>query len=84
MILIGYRHDLRASELSDLQWSQGELNAGRLHHVQGDKIRALRRLQRGQGQSLHVFNDRFTPESGHYQARSGRSEKCQWTKPLAR
>jgi type 1 fimbriae regulatory protein FimB len=31
MILIGYRHGLRASELCDLQWSQVELAAGRLH-----------------------------------------------------
>jgi integrase len=31
MILIGYRHGLRASELCDLQWSQVELSAGRLH-----------------------------------------------------
>jgi integrase len=31
MILIGYRHGLRASELCDLQWSQVELTAGRLH-----------------------------------------------------
>jgi integrase len=31
MILIGYRHGLRASELCDLQWSQVELIAGRLH-----------------------------------------------------
>ena len=31
MILIGYRHGLRASELCDLQWHQIELNAGRLH-----------------------------------------------------
>ena len=29
MILIGYRHGLRASELCDLQWSQVELAAGR-------------------------------------------------------
>jgi integrase len=59
MILIAYRHGLRASELSDLQWHQVELNAGRLHvrrskrgtpsvhPMQGDEIRALRRLQRG-------------------------------------
>src|SRR5215472_4315888 len=59
MILIGYRHGLRASELCDLQWSQIEL-AGRLHvrrakngspsvhPMQGDEIRALRRLQREQ------------------------------------
>ena len=60
MILIGYRHGLRASELCDLQWSQVELNTGRLHvrrakngspsvhPLQGDEIRALRRLQREQ------------------------------------
>ena len=29
MILIAYRHGLRASELCDLQWHQVELNAGR-------------------------------------------------------
>ena len=31
MILLGYRHGLRAAELCDLQWSQVELAAGRLH-----------------------------------------------------
>jgi len=31
MILIGYRHGLRASELCDLEWSQVELATGRLH-----------------------------------------------------
>jgi len=67
MILIGYRHGLRASELCDLQWSQVELATGRLHvrrvkngsatvhPLQGDEIRALRRLQREQGASSHVF-----------------------------
>jgi type 1 fimbriae regulatory protein FimE len=52
MILIGYRHGLRASELCDLQWSQVELNTGRLHvrrakngspsvhPLRGDEIRA--------------------------------------------
>jgi integrase len=67
MILIGYRHGLRATELCDLQWSQVELATGRLHvrrakngspsvhPMQGDEIRALRRLQREQGASSHVF-----------------------------
>jgi type 1 fimbriae regulatory protein FimB/type 1 fimbriae regulatory protein FimE len=67
MILIAYRHGLRASEVCDLQWHQIELNAGRLHvrrtkrgtpsvhPMQGDEIRALRRLQREQGQTLYVF-----------------------------
>ena len=67
MILIGYRHGLRASELCDLQWSQVELATGPLHvrrakngspsvhPTQGDEIRAPRRLQREQGPSSHVF-----------------------------
>jgi type 1 fimbriae regulatory protein FimB/type 1 fimbriae regulatory protein FimE len=67
MILIAYRHGLRASEVCDLQWHQVELAAGRLHvrrskrgtpsvhPMQGDEIRALRRLQREQGPGSHVF-----------------------------
>jgi integrase len=31
MILIAYRHGLRACEVCDLQWHQVELTAGRLH-----------------------------------------------------
>jgi integrase len=81
MILIGYRHGLRASELCDLQWSQVELNTGRLHvrraksgspsvhPMQGDEIRALRRLQREQGPSSHVFMTErggpMTPKAYH-------------------
>src|SRR5215475_13049489 len=73
MILIGYRHGLRASELCDLQWSQVELAVGRLHvrrakngspsvhPLQGDEIRALRRLQREQGSSSHVMTERGGP-----------------------
>ena len=67
MILITYRHGLRASEVCDLQWHQVELGAGRLHvrrakrgtpsvhPMQGDEIRALRRLQREQPGGPHVF-----------------------------
>jgi hypothetical protein len=67
MILIAYRHGLRASEVCDLQWHQVELNAGRLHvrrskrgtpsvhPIQGDELRALRRLQRQQPASPYVF-----------------------------
>jgi integrase len=81
MILIGYRHGLRAAELCDLQWSQVELNTGRLHirrakngspsvhPLQGDEIRALRRLQREQGPSSHVFmterDGPMTPKAFH-------------------
>jgi integrase len=67
MILIAYRHGLRASELCDLQWHQVELKTGRLHvrrskrgtpsvhPMQGDEIRALRRLQREQEASPYAF-----------------------------
>jgi type 1 fimbriae regulatory protein FimB/type 1 fimbriae regulatory protein FimE len=81
MIVIGYRHGLRASELCDLQWSQVELATGRLHvrrakngspsvhPMQGDEIRALRRLQREQGPSSHVFTTEregpMTPKAFH-------------------
>jgi integrase len=41
MILIGYRHGLRASELCDLQWSQVELTTGRLHVRRAKNGRAL-------------------------------------------
>jgi site-specific recombinase XerD len=55
MILIAYRHGLRASELCDLQWHPLELTRGRLRVRQGDEIRALRRLQREQSGGPHVF-----------------------------
>jgi site-specific recombinase XerD len=67
MVLIAYRHGLRASEVCDLQWHQVELAAGRLHvrrskrgtpsvhPLQGDELRALRRLQREQPPGPHVF-----------------------------
>src|SRR6516162_5500538 len=67
MILIAYRHGLRASEVCDLQWHQVELNAGRIHvrrskrgtpsvhPIQGEELRALRRLQREQPPGAYVF-----------------------------
>src|SRR5262249_25250573 len=79
MILIGYRHGLRAGELCDLQWHQVELSAGRLHvrrskrgtpsvhPLQGDEIRALRLLKRARHPSTTVcVTDRgglMTPKS---------------------
>jgi integrase len=81
MILIAFRHGLRAGELCDLQWHQVELAAGRLHvrrskggtpsvhPIQGDEIRALRRLQREQAPGPHVFTSErggpMTPKSFH-------------------
>jgi integrase len=61
MILIAFRHGLRASELVDLQWNQVDFGRNAALHVrraksgtpsthpiQGDELRALRQLQREQ------------------------------------
>ena len=61
MILIAFRHGLRASELVDLRWNQidfgrnAALHVRRVksgtpstHPIQGDELRALRHLQREQ------------------------------------
>jgi integrase len=60
MVLVAYRHGLRASELVDLQWSQVDFRTATLHvrrvkqgtpsthPISGDELRALRRLQREQ------------------------------------
>src|SRR2546429_8790757 len=67
MILVGYRHGLRASEVCDLQWHQVELDQGRLHvrrakrgtpsvhPIRGDEIRALRKLWREDHTEAHMF-----------------------------
>ena len=61
MILLAFRHGLRASELTSLRWEQVDLVHGRLHVARaknglpsvhpltGTELRALRRLQREQG-----------------------------------
>jgi integrase len=60
MVLVAYRHGLRASELVDLHWDQVDFRTGTLHvrrvkkgtpsthPILGDELRALRRLQREQ------------------------------------
>jgi len=60
MVLVAYRHGLRASELVDLRWDQAEFKTATLHvrrvkqgtpsthPILGDELRALRRLQREQ------------------------------------
>ena len=67
MILVAYRHGLRASEICDLQWQQIELSEGRLHvhrvkngipsvhPIRGDEMRALRKLRRDYPIDAHVF-----------------------------
>jgi type 1 fimbriae regulatory protein FimB/type 1 fimbriae regulatory protein FimE len=73
MILVAYRHGLRASELVDLRWDQIDFTAGTLHvrrvkhgspathPIIGDELRALRRLQREQEPSSPFV---FTSERG--------------------
>jgi type 1 fimbriae regulatory protein FimB/type 1 fimbriae regulatory protein FimE len=68
LILVAYRHGLRASELCDLEWSQVEwgraatLHVRRVkngkpaaHPIRGDELRALRELQRRYPDSAFVF-----------------------------
>ena len=67
LILIAYRHGLRAVEVCDLEWAQVEFSRtaslhvrraknGKpaVHPLRGDEVRALRELQR-QGQGSFVF-----------------------------
>ena len=68
MLLVAFRHGLRASELVDLRWEQVEFRTATLHvrrvkqgtpsshPILGDELRALRRLQREQDpKSTFVF-----------------------------
>lgn len=67
MILIAFRHGLRASEAVDLRWDQVDFNRAVLHvrrakqgtpsvhPLSGSEMRALRRLQRESEASLFVF-----------------------------
>ena len=68
MLLVAFRHGLRASELVDLRWEQVEFRTATLHvrrvkqgtpsshRILGDELRALRRLQREQDpKSTFVF-----------------------------
>jgi type 1 fimbriae regulatory protein FimB/type 1 fimbriae regulatory protein FimE len=67
MILVAYRHGLRASEVCDLRWERIDWNSATLHvrrvksgkpsthPVRGDELRALRKLQRETQKSPFVF-----------------------------
>ena len=67
LVLVAYRHGLRASEVCDLQWHQIELSEGRLHvrrvkngmpsvhPIRGDEMRASRRLRREHPSDAYVF-----------------------------
>jgi type 1 fimbriae regulatory protein FimB/type 1 fimbriae regulatory protein FimE len=68
LVLIAYRHGLRASEVTDLRWDQIELGRSAVlhccraksgkpstHPLQGDEVRALRELRRRYPDSSFVF-----------------------------
>src|SRR5215212_2141203 len=67
MILIAFRHGLRASEAVDLRWDQVDFNravlhvrrtkggSASVHPLSGAEMRALRRLQRESTASPFVF-----------------------------
>jgi integrase len=80
MILIAYRHGLRAAEAVDLRWDQVDFRTGTLHvrrvkqgtpathPLRGDEQRALRRLQREQAPKSPFV---FTSERGSPFATAG-------------
>jgi integrase len=73
IILICFRHGLRASELCELQWSDVEFETATLHMrrakngltathpLLGDELRALRALKRGTNSSFIFVSERGAP-----------------------
>ena len=67
LILIIFRHGLRVSEAVDLKWDQVDFKAGSIHinrlkngkpathYLEGDEMRALRRLRREYPHSPFIF-----------------------------
>ena len=80
MILVAFRHGVRASELVDLRWDQIDFNAANMairrvkqgspstHPILGDELCALRRLQREQEPTSPFV---FTSERGAPFTRAG-------------
>ncbi len=68
LILMAYRHGFRVSEVVCLKWDQIDLKAGRIHvnrlkngnpathYLEGDEMRALRRVRREYPDSPFVFS----------------------------
>jgi type 1 fimbriae regulatory protein FimB/type 1 fimbriae regulatory protein FimE len=74
MILMAFRHGLRAAELVDLRWDQVELGRNAVLHVrrvkqgvpsvhplQGDEMRALRELKRSASSPFVFTSERGAP-----------------------
>jgi integrase len=68
LILTVFRHGLRVSEAVDLKWDQVDFKAGSIHinrlkngkpathYLEGDELRALRRLRREYPKNPFIFN----------------------------
>ncbi len=76
MILLAYRHGLRAGELCALRWDQFDMKRGTVHvnrtkngipsvhPLGGSELRALRKLQREEPESRYLFlSERGSPMS---------------------
>jgi type 1 fimbriae regulatory protein FimB len=89
IVLMTYRHGLRASEAADMRWSDIDFDKGTVlvrrckgsddstHFLQGDELRALRKLQRESKPSPFIFGGmaetaistlvkRLGGKAGHY------------------
>ena len=82
LIMLAYRHGLRASELIALRWDQIDFKAGTLHvnrlkhgspsthPIRGPELRLLRQWQREQGGGSYVFTSErrgpMTRINAHY------------------
>ena len=90
MVLLAYRHGLRAAELVDLRWEQVDLEHALLHvrrlkngspathPLTGRELRALRRLQREQEPKSRSYS---SANAGR-RSRGGASRR--WSSVLAR
>ena len=91
MILVTYRHGLRASEVCDLQWHQVELDQGRMHvrraktgtpsvhPIRGDEIRALRKLRRESlAEASYVFVTERDATPSFHPTGSATSREISW------
>ena len=85
MILVAYRHGLRAAEVCSLEWSQVDFALATLHvrrvksgkpsthPIRGDEMRALRKLRREAPKSPFMF---VSERGGPFQlaGQAGRTE----------
>lgn len=76
LILVMFRHGFREGEICELKWEQIDFNTATIfiqrlkgsksstHYLQGDEIRALKKLKRENNESPYIFvSERKTPLS---------------------